>query len=212
MQRLWRSPSFRQKNINARKGSHFQKVKPDKRTGKTYTELYGQKRAMEIRKKQRLAAKGRVPLNRVDPILKRATDAKISATVKKRFASDPDYRRRCLSSARPTSLESAFSDFAKSIGLPVKYVGNGGIWIGNMNPDFIDSTGKLVCYELFGRKWHEKEEEKQRIERFKAFGWACIVIWDRELNNKIKLLNKLKEESNCENICNINYHLFCPPN
>jgi hypothetical protein len=212
LRRLWTNPLFREKVINSRKGKPFKKSTVDKRKGKTYIEIYGGQRAAEIKAKIRAANKGRVPLNRLDPILKKITDAKIRESVKRRFAEDPTYKRRCLSSHRPTSLESSFQNFAHTIGLPVTYVGDGRFWIDNYNPDFIDAFGRKVCYELYCRMWHKAGDDLKRISLFKSLGWKCIVIWDKEMNNKIKLLNKLKEELACESIFNINHHILLSPN
>jgi very-short-patch-repair endonuclease len=57
-----------------------------------------------------------------------------------------------------------------------KFTGNGKIWINYQNPDFIHKKHKKVI-ELFGEYWHEKKEQRQRINKFKKEGYDCLVIW-----------------------------------
>jgi len=57
-----------------------------------------------------------------------------------------------------------------------RYTGDGKLWIGNQNPDFMHKKHKKVI-ELFGEYWHEKKEQRQRINKFKKEGYDCLVIW-----------------------------------
>ena len=65
-----------------------------------------------------------------------------------------------------------------------------------MNPDFININGEKKVIELFGEHWHDTEEKGQenRINKFKQFGFDCIVIWGKELKDKNwehNILNKI---------------------
>jgi len=57
---------------------------------------------------------------------------------------------------RPTKLEKIFMKLCRKNNLPFRYVGDGSFWIGNANPDFVDSNGKKICVEIFGEYWHDK--------------------------------------------------------
>jgi len=106
---------------------------------------------------------------------------------------------------RPTNLEDNFLNFFQKFNIPLNYVGNGAVLIGDekKNPDFIESNGKKICIEVGnkveksikrkGRNYQSWQEyERQRIEYFAKFGWKCLVLWDDGLKNETKLLEKLK--------------------
>jgi len=60
-----------------------------------------------------------------------------------------------------------------------KYTGDRSLWIGYQNPDFTQKKHKKVI-ELFGEYWHNLENrptEKQKKNRFKKYGYKCLVIW-----------------------------------
>jgi hypothetical protein len=35
---------------------------------------------------------------------------------------------------------------------------------------------------LFGEFWHKSEDEQNRIEHYKQYGYNTLVIWDAELS------------------------------
>jgi len=71
-----------------------------------------------------------------------------------------------------------------------KFVGDGSVWIGRKNPDFVHNSKKMII-EFFGRKWHKLEHEPEKIEYFKELGYECLVIWTEELNDIEKLKVKI---------------------
>lgn len=101
---------------------------------------------------------------------------------------------------RPTKLEQKFIDFFNENNLPFKYCGNGSLLIGFLNPDFYEINGKKICIEVSSEKFRKnipkettEEYEKRRTEHFIKYNWKCLVLWDKELNNEINLLNKIKD-------------------
>lgn len=95
-----------------------------------------------------------------------------------------------------------------------KYVGNGQIIIGGKCPDFINVNGKKLIIELYGDYWHANplkykednilikfggshlvkdiwEGDRIRLEKFKEFGYDCLIIWESELMNKKILIEKI---------------------
>jgi hypothetical protein len=75
-----------------------------------------------------------------------------------------------------------------------KFVGDFKIWIGGKNPDFINEIDKKLI-EFFGKNWHKKEDEKQRIDHFKKYGYKTLVIWDYELKDMNNVKDKIKNFS-----------------
>ena len=91
-----------------------------------------------------------------------------------------------------TKPERVFKDICKKYSLPFKYSGDGSLWLGNANPDFIHNTRKLVC-EVFGDFWHSpllrwnlryNETLEGRREQLKAEGYKTIFIWESDLKRK----------------------------
>jgi G:T-mismatch repair DNA endonuclease (very short patch repair protein) len=81
-----------------------------------------------------------------------------------------------------------------------KFVGNFTKWIGGRNPDFLDKNNNKII-ELFGDYWHSKEltglskleHENERKKHFKKYGYDTLIIWEHELKNKNKIINKINE-------------------
>jgi DNA mismatch endonuclease (patch repair protein) len=101
-----------------------------------------------------------------------------------------------------TKPELKFIEMCKKYNLPYKFVGDGSFWIENVNPDFIDCNGKKVAVEIFGCFWHGcpvcnypsrrgvmSFEYRERI--LKKYGWILIPIWEHEIENEEKILDKL---------------------
>ena len=67
----------------------------------------------------------------------------------------------------------------------------------NKNPDFINKNKDKII-EAFGSYWHTKkarvyeETEAGRIEYFKKYGFDTLIIWENELKNLDKVLEKIK--------------------
>ena len=97
----------------------------------------------------------------------------------------------------PNGLEKQFIDIIKTNALPYKYVGDFSLWIDGKNPDFISTDGSKRIIEVFGKYWHTTVcsnyyyTEHGRKDFFAKRGYECLVIWDYELKNKDKLLNKI---------------------
>lgn len=86
---------------------------------------------------------------------------------------------------RPTKPERKIINYIQQHNLPLDYVGNGKLWIGNKNPDFTHKT-KSIVIEVFGDYWHSEDEEKTRIDHFKKHGYDCLIVWEKEVDQIIK--------------------------
>lgn len=63
---------------------------------------------------------------------------------------------------------------------------------GNIYPDIISEKYKIVI-EHYGSRYHEIEQEEERVELLKQLGYRSKIIWDYEDKNKNKIKKELKE-------------------
>lgn len=74
-----------------------------------------------------------------------------------------------------------------------QYVGDGKLIISGKCPDYMNINGKKQLIELYGNWWHRYDNPEDRINYFKQFGYSTLVIWENELKNKPRLLDKITE-------------------
>ena len=120
---------------------------------------------------------------------------------------DPEWRANTIrnllkTSARlPTKPEKRFIEICKKYNLPFKYVGNGKLIVGGLNPDFVISKKRRVLVEVLGRYWHSERVERftqkpeVRVAIYSKFGWKCILVWEDELSNLPLVLNRVRRYS-----------------
>ena len=111
---------------------------------------------------------------------------------------DPKYRQKVISKTlkklreRPTKPEQILIEIIRSRKLPLKYVGNGALIVGGLNPDFIADDGRKKIVEVFGRAFHDPTRSFRkdicwhqqyfgRIAYYAQCGYDCLIIWDDEL-------------------------------
>ena len=98
----------------------------------------------------------------------------------------------CLKS--PTKPEQQVIDAIKQHGLPFKYVGDGQLWIGRLNPDFVATDGSRRVVDMHGCYWHGCQRcfpgskakgipFNQRLSTYRKHGYIPTVIWQHELKN-----------------------------
>lgn len=94
---------------------------------------------------------------------------------------------------RPTSLELQFINICEKYGLPFEYVGDGELYIGSRNPDFVHRDGKKICVEVANtyKKHHVADYEQERKRHFSRFGWRCIVFMGNKLD-ETSVLSELR--------------------
>jgi len=119
-----------------------------------------------------------------------------------KLMSSDEVRKKSLlgSHKRPTSAEKSFMMFTQKYDLPYKYVGNGSFIIAGKNPDFIHSNGKKNVIEIYGAYWHNIEDGINRVNYFYDHGYRTLIIWDWELGNEAKILEKVSEFNKGENL------------
>jgi hypothetical protein len=78
-----------------------------------------------------------------------------------------------------------------------EFIGNGKLHgekfkVGGKCPDFILEGTKLLC-EHYGAGYHTEDQVQPRIEFFKQLGYATLIIWQKELKYKEKVIQRIKE-------------------
>ena len=83
--------------------------------------------------------------------------------------------------------------------LPYKYTGDFNFWVGGKNPDFVNCNGQKKIIELFGEWWHFnkknipwKQTEFGTKAIYSQYGFKTLIIWDSELKDLTRVLNKIK--------------------
>jgi hypothetical protein len=119
---------------------------------------------------------------------------------------DPDYRNRTISTmaqrkvVRPNRSEHKLEQLlAKSYPGVWKYTGDGSVVLNGFTPDFTNINGKKLLIELFGDYWHSAkkvrywhETELGRIMAYNSLGFRCLVIWEAELVDPTKVIQKVR--------------------
>jgi len=134
---------------------------------------------------------------------------KLSESLKKSTAfhelnKDPEFQRKRMKALvnNPTKPERVFMEIIEKNDFPFKYVGDGEVFIGKYNPDFMHSEGEKKVIEIFGRAFHDPDVSflenipwyrtyRGRIKIFNQHGYNCIVFWDDELNDENLVVDKV---------------------
>ena len=74
-----------------------------------------------------------------------------------------------------------------------RYTGNWEIIIGRMCPDFTNVNGRKEVIELYGDYWHRGENPQTRIDKFAEFGFKCLIIWQYELKEREKVIQRIQQ-------------------
>lgn len=175
--------------------SHIGKKNVNK--GKTYEQIYGVEKAKLLREdlsKKQLGEKHRLYGKKQLEI----TRKKISDKVKQNWRNE-EIAKKMMNGQRPNGKE-LYLDFLLQNHFPDewKYVGDGQVIIGGLCPDFINVNGKKLIIELFGDYWHNIKNMKYhrtehgRIEVFLEYGYSTLIIWEHELEDENKVIEKIK--------------------
>ncbi|KKL25977.1 hypothetical protein LCGC14_2399910, partial [marine sediment metagenome] len=122
--------------------------------------------------------------------------------MKKQWA-DSKYKKQQLKimcKGRPRTLnkpESKLLTLLNKIFLnQYNFVGNGKLWIGIFNPDFIHTADKKII-EVYGDYWHNlvtaKKRDKQRLKVYNKHGYKTLIVWEHELKDVEMLKEKIVE-------------------
>lgn len=125
----------------------------------------------------------------------------------KQLNSDPEFQQKRLKAAikKPNRQERKLEAILKKwFPREWKFVGDGEVILGKLNPDFINCNGKKQIIELFGCwyhgcplhhpnnevSWQNTEIGKKVI--YSRYGFKTLVIWEHELPNEEEIIDKVR--------------------
>jgi very-short-patch-repair endonuclease len=188
-----RHPLFGKKHSNATR-----KKMSKANSGENHP-MWGKKLSEIIRRKI-----GRAQLGNTSWLGKRHTEitrSRMSKTKKKLFR-NIEYKTRILREARkalhirPNKPEKLlYKSLQKAFSKQWEYVGDGKFWLGGKNPDFVNKKKKRII-EMAGAYWHDKGYPRERRRIFSKYGFKTLVIWESQLKNLDKVLERVQRFTN----------------
>lgn len=83
-----------------------------------------------------------------------------------------------------------------------KYTGNGEVWIGIYNPDFLNIDGRKAIIELFGDYWHSEDSPESKVSYYNKYGFKSLIIWESELKEEKAIVQRITKLSmSCSKRC-----------
>jgi len=113
---------------------------------------------------------------------------------------NPEYVKKVLRKCSPNKPESFLIElFQQFCPNKYKYVGNGKFSLAGKNPDFVNIDGQKKIIEHFGDFHHGEERTgisneqhvQERIDLFAKYGYKTLIIWEHELEDVEKLVEKI---------------------
>jgi very-short-patch-repair endonuclease len=105
---------------------------------------------------------------------------------------NPKWVKKCLARRPKSSLEIKMENILNKLQLPYKFVGNGEVFVGKKNPDFVHNTEKIAI-EVYYRKHKQMFRgdvdgwKADRTEIFTKEGWRIIFFDETQVNeNTVK--------------------------
>lgn len=100
---------------------------------------------------------------------------------------------------KPSGLERKLIAFFEKYSLDFKYCGSGTLIIGGKCPDFCHNlfknrlveVGNIDFYKVFDLSTTKRKYTQRRQRHFEKYGFQTLVIWEEELFDESKLLNKV---------------------
>lgn len=113
---------------------------------------------------------------------------------------DPEFRNKAVRGtirairASPNKIEQRIIHIIKKYNLPFRFVGDGGIVIYGLCPDFISTDRSNKIIEVFGEIFHNPEkavyrkidwkcQEFGRKAVFSQYGYDTLIIWENEIRS-----------------------------
>lgn len=193
------SEETKRKLSQSNKGKHFD------RKGKTYNEIYGPKKAAQIKaassqrqRGQTLSAEHRKKIS-IALTGKKHSKAWFEKMVGRKLSKE--HIKKSMRRRIPTSLEEKFMQIADEHSLPYAYVGDGSFLIENFNPDFVNTNGEKIAVEVYARIYKTMGErtiagwKEKRSKAFLKYGWTIEFFDEIELTEQ-NVLTRLSEGIN----------------
>lgn len=179
-----------------------QKFGVDKNTVRNHLIAYGipiRSKAEANRLKDYSTMEGRG--EKISARLKGTTSMNRSNAKRKQWH-DPVFMAKMMEAfaVKPTKPEKALDNILSNHFPEYQYNGDGrlGVTLAGMVPDWINVNGNKEVIELFSY-WHVRSDttwsrtELGRIMAYNSLGFKCLIIWDNELKDTDKLINKIRE-------------------
>lgn len=105
--------------------------------------------------------------------------------------------RKILGRRDISTLEAKMQEIIKNNNLPYQFVGNGKLFIGRKNPDFVNVNGENKAIEVYYRKHKQMFRgnvdnwKKERTNIFNQYGWS-LLFFDETQVNTTYVLEKLR--------------------
>jgi len=199
MKKNWLNPAYRENQIT-------------KKTGKKRTQKGCENISLGKKRKWATNAIGKAVLSERmtnnNPSKRPEVREKISKTVKE-LHKNPEYRKKFLAGRKLARKNNVFKKSQSSkveleiykiinIACPNQYIHNSktkDILIDHKRPDFINTINPKKLIEFFGHYWHNDEDETERLNMFKKYGYDTLVIWDTDFKNKSveELITKIRK-------------------
>lgn len=198
------------------KGKSLPKDMKDKmsafRQGKTYEDLYGVERAIEVKKNVGDSIRGEKNGNYGKKRPKHVCEALSKAHLGKKLSEE--HKAKILKESlkvqgmgKKSKIEKRVERVVHNFHLPYVYTGDGKLTIGGLCPDFANCNGKKKLIELFGDYWHSDELVKKygwkrgefgRKAVFSQLGFDCLILWESEINKMSdeEIVAKIEEFTN----------------
>lgn len=197
MKNLATVEKMRDKIIQLHKDGKYKHIYKDKgRNKKIGLAHKGKVVTKETREKQSIARKGKNYEERCGSKNKaRIWKEKVGENSKKLWTLDKMKELRKAQHQKPNKPEIVMINLIKENNLPFNYVGDGQIWVGRFNPDFLSKNPKHII-EMFGDYWHNlpnvKARDKKRLKTYSRYGYKTLIIWEQELKDTNQVIDKIK--------------------
>ena len=114
---------------------------------------------------------------------------RLSETTKKQWQ-DPEFVKKQMKSrgVKPNKTELKLEKVVIPFGF--RYVGDGQLIIGGKCPDYWDGDHKLI--EHYGDYYYKGQDPQDRIDYFAKFGYETLIIWEHELKDLNKLIERIE--------------------
>lgn len=100
-----------------------------------------------------------------------------------------EYAQKVFKNVSPNKAELKLQDILdKHFPNEWKFVGNKGVRLGKLYPDFINVDGKKEVIELFSDYWHPIFDVAKKKESYREYGFCVAIIWEEELKNEERLV------------------------
>ena len=115
----------------------------------------------------------------------------------KRLYEDPEFLKKKSKGLRSkTKPEKHLEKLLQSL-YPNEFKYNGrydcGISIDRMIPDFVNVNGRKQVIDMHGSYWHKGEDATVRQKRYAKYGYSSLIVWENELENEDKVVQKVVE-------------------